>query len=107
MQKLTPAAEAFLARWEPGLSLVGTEAEVRADLAGVLAAEARGAWVACAEALPAEGEEVLVWHPRATRPHLARLYGTEWRNDDTGYWWPEPITHWCPLPAGPEEGEGG
>jgi hypothetical protein len=62
-------------------------------------------WIRVEDELPEAEERVLVWRKRGNRAEIRR-WDTVWLDD--GDWYPEgdKVTHWQPLPEGPDREEG-
>jgi hypothetical protein len=103
---LSPAAEAFLDKWAAPAS--GRYLQMRDGLAALLEtvrAEAAPRWTACAEGLPALAKRVLIWFRGAVEPVEAHWNGETGVSSGQRWYNPQRVTHWRPLPPGPEEGE--
>lgn len=77
--------------------------------ASPLSGETRGEaarWISVKDRLPEEGVQVLVWekHGSAYAAYVNKQVSGVWQIGDTNG---AIITHWIPLPEGPEEGDTG
>ena len=91
---LSPEAEAFLTEY-------GLEDNpcVRGDLTPLLAARA---WIPTRARLPEPGVFVLIW-VAGRRCRFAAWHGQRWGNVAGIDHAPAEVSHWLPLPAGPED----
>lgn len=62
-------------------------------------------WIKVKEELPESGVCVLVWFEGGYRAEIGRWFALQgvWFDDFEGYELNQSVTHWQPLPRGPEE----
>ncbi len=71
-------------------------------LAEWLAEYERKKWIPCSERMPEFNAKVLIHHPVWCQAELAWMGDGCWWMDDCGQLRLEEVTHWRPLPPGPE-----